>query len=144
MSKKDKRVFNNLDTAAFESSVSDVQFGEPETWKDKVPEYLAKRDQIKAAANEPSAIEKWQQIEKTMTPSQRRAFYKDKKEKPKDLYKDIPKVIMPDPIPTKSDLNFSTNFSTKEDDLILQKLKDMKKRDPDLDKGLASLGIYLD
>ena len=46
-----------------------------------------------------------------MTPKERREFYKDKKEKPKDMYDDIPKVVMPDPLPMpKIDLEFSKKF----------------------------------
>ena len=40
--------------------------------------------------DQPRAVDTWKMIEKTMTPKERREFYKDKKEKPKDLYKDIP------------------------------------------------------
>ena len=40
--------------------------------------------------DQPRAVDTWKMIESTMTPKERREFYKDKKEKPKDLYKDIP------------------------------------------------------
>ncbi len=40
--------------------------------------------------DQPRAVDTWKAIESTMTPKERREFYKDKKEKPKDLYKDIP------------------------------------------------------
>ena len=40
--------------------------------------------------DQPRAVDTWKMIEKTMTPKERREFYKDKNEKPKDLYKDIP------------------------------------------------------
>ena len=43
-----------------------------------------------------SAKAKWNAIYKEMTPKERREFFKDKREKPKGLYDDIPK---PTPLP---------------------------------------------
>ena len=63
-----------------------------------------------------SAIDKWAVIHKSMTPKERREFYKDKKEKPKDMYDDIPKVVMPDQLPMpKIDLEFSKKIFPDED-----------------------------
>ena len=87
-----------------------------------------------------SAIDKWAVIHKSMTPKERREFYKDKKEKPKDMYDDIPKVVMPDPMPMpKIDLEFSKKIfpNTIDDDAYLESLK--PKPDKDLEKGLGYL-----
>lgn len=93
--------------------------------------------------NEPSAVEKWNVIHKSMTPKERREFYKDKKEKPKDMYDDIPKVIMPDPKPIdeyiKMKSEFSNNFSDMKRDEEVFKRISKRKVDPDLEMGLGYL-----
>ena len=43
-----------------------------------------------------NAKAKWNAIYKEMTPKERREFFKDKREKPKGLYDDLPK---PTPLP---------------------------------------------
>ena len=130
--KKSKPIFKDLDKAAFESSIEkkDVQFGEPSTWKQNVPEFLEARNR----RHEPSAQETWNVIYKSMTPKERRQFFKDKKEKPKGLYDDIPKVIMPE-----SDFKISEKFSTSEEDQMLEKIRKMREPDPDIEGGLGSL-----
>ena len=94
--------------------------------------------------NEPSAVEKWNVIHKSMTPKERREFYKDKKEKPKDMYDDIPKVVIPDPAPVDDYIKmkkeiFNNFLQQKEEEKQFQKLME-RKEDPDLQNGLGSLG----
>ena len=98
---------------------------------------------INRLANKPSAQDKWKAIHKSMTPKERREFYKDKKEKPKDMYDDIPKVIMPDPAPIdeyiKMKSEISNNFSDmKKDEEVFKRLTE-SKADPDLEMGLGYL-----
>ena len=90
-----------------------------------------------------SAVEKWNAIHKAMTPKERREFYKDKKEKPKDMYDDIPKVVMPEPIPLEIDLEFAKKIFPEKnaEDAILERLK--SKPDPDLQRGLGSITYKL-
>ena len=98
---------------------------------------------INRLANKPSAQDTWKAIHKSMTPKERREFYKDKKEKPKDMYDDIPKVIMPDPKPIdeyiKMKSEFSNNFSDmKKDEEVFKKIS-KRSVDPDLEMGLGYL-----
>ena len=69
--------------------------------------------------------------------------YKDKKEKPKDMYDDIPKVVMPEPIPLEIDLEFAKKIFPEKnaEDAILERLK--SKPDPDLQRGLGSITYKL-
>jgi|TARA_E500000331_G_scaffold176617_1_gene170316 hypothetical protein len=92
-------------------------------------------------AKKPSAVDKWNAIHKSMTPKERREFYKDKKEKPKDMYDDIPKVHMPEPmqidlkIPEK---NLENNLEEERFKKLLE-----RKEDPDIKRGLGSITYKL-
>ena len=99
---------------------------------------------LKRLTKQPSAQEKWNAIHKSMTPKQRREFYKDKKEKPKDMYDDIPKVVLPDPAPVDDYIKMKSeifnNFSeAQKEEEQFKKLME-RKEDPDLQNGLGSLG----
>ena len=79
-----------------------------------------------------------------MTPKERRQFYKDKKEKPKDMYDDIPKVDLPKP---QIDLKIAENFAEKNlqkqiEEERFKKLME-RKEDPDLKRGLGSITYKL-
>ena len=95
-------------------------------------------------AKKPSAADNWNAIHKSMTPKERREFYKDKKEKPKDMYDDIPKVHMP---PMQVDLKIAENFAEKnlEKQIEEERFKKImeRKEDPDLQKGLGSITYKL-
>ena len=92
-------------------------------------------------AKKPSAVDKWNAIHKSMTPKERREFYKDKKEKPKDMYDDIPKVHMPEPM--QIDLKISEKFL--ENNLEEERFKKLleRKEDPDIKRGLGSITYKL-
>ena len=99
---------------------------------------------LKRIAKKPSAVDNWNAIHKSMTPKERREFYKDKKEKPKDMYDDIPKVHMP---PMQVDLKIAENFAEKnlEKQIEEERFKKImeRKEDPDLQKGLGSITYKL-
>ena len=84
-------------------------------------------------------VDDWTAIEKSMTPTERREFYKDKpqKEKPKDLYKDVPKYDYESL--TKDMRNFSKNFfsNANQEEPVRPDLE--RKEDPDFQSGLGSL-----
>lgn len=84
-------------------------------------------------------VDDWTAIEKTMTPTERREFYKDKpqKEKPKDLYKDVPKFDYE--ILSKDIRNFSKNFfsNANQEEPVRPDLE--RREDPDIQNGLGSL-----
>jgi hypothetical protein len=76
-----------------------------------------------------------------MTPKERREFYKDKKEKPKDMYDDIQKVHMPEPM--QIDLKIpEKNLENKKEDEEFKKLF-KREEDPDLKRGLGSITYLL-
>tara|TARA_R110002072_G_scaffold253277_1_gene412125 strand:- start:146 stop:574 length:429 start_codon:yes stop_codon:yes gene_type:complete len=84
-------------------------------------------------------VDDWTAIEKSMTPTERREFYKDKpqKEKPKDLYKDLPKF---DYDSLHKELNeISKNFfsDANQEEPVRPDLE--RKEDPDFQSGLGSL-----
>ena len=92
-------------------------------------------------AKKPSAVDNWNAIHKSMTPKERREFYKDKKEKPKDMYDDIPKVHMPEPM--QIDLKIpEKNLENKKEDEEFKKLFE-RKEDPDIKRGLGSITYKL-
>ena len=84
-------------------------------------------------------VDDWTAIEKSMTPTERREFYKDKpqKEKPKDLYKDVPKYDYESL--TKDMRNFSKNFfsNANQEEPVRPDLE--RREDPDIQNGLGSL-----
>ena len=96
---------------------------------------------LKRIANKPSAVDNWNNIHKSMTPKQRRQFYKNHEEKPKDMYDDIPKVVLPDPMPI--DLKIAENFAEKNLELERYKKIMERKKDPDLKRGLGSIAYKL-
>ena len=105
------------------------------------------RMKIKGAASKkvnPKRKDNWDIIHATMTPKERRQFYKDKKEKPKDMYDDIPKVDLPKP---QIDLKIAENFAEKNlqkqiEEERFKKLME-RKEDPDLKRGLGSITYKL-
>ena len=82
-----------------------------------------------------SAKAKWNAIYKEMTPKERREFFKDKREKPKGLYDDIPK---PTPLPQFDLEIFRKKIKQENDDKEFKKIMSYKE-DPDLWSGLGSL-----
>ena len=82
-----------------------------------------------------NAKAKWNAIYKEMTPKERREFFKDKREKPKGLYDDIPK---PTPLPQFDLEIFRKKFKQENDDKEFKKIMS-NKEDPDLWSGLGSL-----
>tara|TARA_R100001369_G_C3320555_1_gene168849 strand:- start:304 stop:735 length:432 start_codon:yes stop_codon:yes gene_type:complete len=79
----------------------------------------------------------WHIIENAMTAPERREFYRDKpqKEKPKDLYKDLPKFDYEGL--TKDIREISKKFLKYEEPLVRPDFK--PKKDSDLQNGLGSL-----
>jgi len=89
--------------------------------------------------SKPSYQEEWDVIDKFMSPSERREFYRNKpaKDKPKDLYKDVPKFNYEGL--TKEFREVAKNFPNIDKPLEIKKPDFSKKKDIDLQSGLGFL-----